>query len=83
MNKVFFIIPARFEPVTIWKTHGRYRKQMKSGYRKHLYSQRNKVETIFSVIRTVWRMHQVKGTKMDFRCIAYNMHRYVKLVVVI
>ena len=27
----FSVIPARYENVPIWKTHGRYRKQMKCG----------------------------------------------------
>ncbi|MGC2428187.1 MAG: hypothetical protein WA421_14205, partial [Nitrososphaeraceae archaeon] len=31
--------------VPIWRTHGRYRKQMKRGYSKVLYNQRNKDET--------------------------------------
>ncbi len=83
------IIPARFADVPIWKTHGKYRKQMKSGYSKHLYNLQNKVETIFSVIKRMFgecvRSMKVKtkNREMAFRCIAYNMHRYVKLVVVI
>ena len=35
------IIPARYEHVPIWRTHGKYRKQMKLGYSKLLYNQRN------------------------------------------
>jgi hypothetical protein len=46
------IIPPRYEKdVPIWKTHGRYRKEMKRGYNKMLYNQRNKDETIISVIK--------------------------------
>ena len=46
----FSVIPARYEHVPIWKTHGKYRKQMKRGYYKTLYNQRrNKDETIISV----------------------------------
>jgi len=41
------VIPARYEHVPIRKTHGRYRKQMKRGYCKLLYNQRNKNETYF------------------------------------
>ena len=37
----FSVIPARYEHVPIWKTHGRYRKQMRRGYSKLLYNQRN------------------------------------------
>ena len=33
----FSVIPARNEDIPIWKTHGRYRKQMKRGYSKTLY----------------------------------------------
>ena len=45
------VIPARYEHVPIWRTHGKYRKQMKCGYSKLLYNQRNKDETIISVIK--------------------------------
>jgi Transposase DDE domain len=38
----FCIIPARYEHVPIFRTHGKYRKQMKHGYSKILYHQRNK-----------------------------------------
>jgi hypothetical protein len=34
----FSIIPTRYERVPIWRTHGRYRKQMKRGYCNILYS---------------------------------------------
>jgi hypothetical protein len=50
----FSIIPARYEYVPIWKTFGRYRKQMKRGYSKLLYNQRNKNETIVSVIKRLF-----------------------------
>jgi len=36
------VILARYEHVPIWRTHGRYRKQMERGYSKVLYNQRNK-----------------------------------------
>ena len=51
------VIPARYEHVPIWKTHGRYRKQMKRGYSKLLYNQRNKDETILSVIKRLFGEH--------------------------
>jgi hypothetical protein len=38
----FSIISSRYENVPIWKTRGRYRKEMKCGYTKILYYQRNK-----------------------------------------
>lgn len=41
----------------IWKTYGIYRKQMKRGYCKALYNQRNKDETIISVIKRLFGEH--------------------------
>ena len=53
--KVYSIIPARYPHVPIcMRTHGKYRKEMKRGYSKILYHQRNKDETIMSVIETIW-----------------------------
>ena len=48
------IIPARNEDVPIWKTSGRYRKLMKRGYSKKKYHQRNKNETVNSVVKRKW-----------------------------
>ena len=45
------VIPARNEDVPIWRTKGKYRKDMKRGYSKKMYHQRSKVETIFYVIK--------------------------------
>ncbi|MGI9009601.1 MAG: transposase [Nitrososphaeraceae archaeon] len=50
----FSVIPPRYENVPVWKTHGRYRKEMKRGYNKILYHQRNKDETIVSVIKRLF-----------------------------
>ena len=44
----FSIIPACYEHVPICRTHGKYRKEMKCGYSRLLYNQRNKDETIMS-----------------------------------
>ena len=85
----YSIIPTRFESVPVWKTHGRYRKQMKRGYDIKLYHQRNKVETIFSVIKRMFGEYirsmkiMTKNRELVFRCIAYNVHRHVKLVAVV
>jgi len=54
--KAYSIIPARYPHVPIWRTHGRYRKQMKRGY-STLYNQRNKDETIVSVIKRLIGEH--------------------------
>ena len=42
----FSIFSARCEHVPIWRTYGKYRKQMKRGYPKLLYNQRNNDETV-------------------------------------
>jgi Transposase DDE domain len=85
----FSVIPARYEHVPIWKTHGRYRKQMKRGYPKLLYNQRNKDETILSVIKRLFgeyitsRLVRTQNRELCLRCIAYNMHRLTNLVIIL
>ena len=75
--------------VPIWKTHGRYRKQMKCGYTKLLYNQRNKDETIISVIKRLFgeyitsRLTRTQNRELSFRCVAYNMHRLTNLVFIV
>jgi hypothetical protein len=84
----FSIIPPRYENVPIWKTRGRYRKEMKRGYNKLLYNQRNKDETIVSVIKRLFgehitsRMVRMQNRELTFRCIAYNAHRMLNLIIV-
>ncbi len=51
------VIPARNQNVPIRKTHGKYRRLMKCGYSKLLYTQRNKNETIVSVIKRLFGEH--------------------------
>ena len=83
----YTIIPSRHENVPIWKTRGTYRKEMKRGYSKILYNQRNKNETIVSVIKRLFGEHitsrliRMQNRELTLRCIAYNTHRIVKLVV--
>ena len=82
------VIPARYEHVPIRKTHGRYRKQMKRGYSKLLYNQRNKNETIVSVIKRLFGEHitsrlvKTQNRELSFRCIAYNIHRLTNLIII-
>ena len=82
------VIPARYEHVPIRKTHGRYRKQMKRGYCKLLYNQRNKNETIVSVIKRLFGEHitsrlvKTQNRELSFRCIAYNIHRLTNLSII-
>ena len=69
------------------KPCGKYRKEMKRGYSKILYNQRNKDETILSVIKRLFGEHitsrliRMQNRELTLRCIAYNTHRIVKLVV--
>jgi len=82
----YSIIPPRYQAVPIWKTHGRHRKQLKRGYPKPLYNQRNKDETIMSVIKRLFGEHltsrlvRTQNREPTFRCIAYNMHRVTNLL---
>jgi hypothetical protein len=84
----FSIIPARYERVPIWRTHGRYRKQMKRGYSKLLYNQRNKDETIISVLKRLFgeyvrsRLVKTQNREISFRCIDYNMHRLTNFFII-
>jgi hypothetical protein len=79
------IIPARHEDVPIWRTRGRYRKEMKRGYSKKTYHQRSKDETIFSVIKRTMgdevRSIRVKGQNNEMRAkiISYNAARIASL----
>jgi hypothetical protein len=79
------IIPARHEDVPVWRTKGRYRKEMKRGYSRKTYHQRSKDETIFSVIKRTMgdevRSIGVKGqnNEMRLKIIAYNAARIASL----
>jgi hypothetical protein len=59
---------------------------MKRGYFKLLYNQRNKDETIISVIKRLFGEHiitsmlvRTQNRELSFRCIAYNMHSVTNL----
>jgi hypothetical protein len=85
----FSVISARYEHVQIWKTHGKYRKQMKRGCSKLLYNQRNKDETIISVIKRLFGEHitsrlvRTHNRELSFRYIAYNTFRLTNLTIII
>ena len=87
--KAYSIIPPRYQEVPIWKTHGKYRKQMKRGYLRPLYNQRNKDETIVSVIKRLFGEHitsrliRTQNRELTFRCIAYNAYRVTNLLVIV
>ncbi|MGB9169148.1 MAG: IS5 family transposase [Nitrososphaeraceae archaeon] len=84
----FSIMPPRYEEVSVWKTHGKYRNEMKRGYNKILYNQRNKDETIVSVIKRLFgehitsRLRRMQNRELTFRCIAYNVHRMLHLIII-
>ena len=46
------MIPPRMEEVPLWRTEGRYRKEMKRHFSERVYRQRAKDETIFSVVKS-------------------------------
>jgi hypothetical protein len=79
------IIPARNEDLPVWRTKGKYRKEMKRGYSKKIYHQRSKVETVFYVIKKTMgddiRSIRVKAqnNEMRFRIIAYNAAKIASL----
>ena len=62
---------------------------MKRGYSRILYNQRNKDETIMSVIKRLFGEHiksrlvRTQNRELSFRCVAYNMHRLTKLVIMV
>jgi hypothetical protein len=88
MLHAFSVIPPRYQHVSIWRTYGKYRKQMKHGYCKALYNQRNKNETIISVIKRLFGEHitsrlvRTQNRELSFRCIAYNTHRLTNLTLI-
>ena len=85
----FSMIPAWYEYVPICRTYGKYRKEMKRGYSKILYHQRNKNETIISVIKRLFgeqitsRLIRTQNRELSFRCIAYNIHRLTNVVIIV
>jgi len=64
------------------------RKEMKRGYSKILYNQRNKDETIVSVIKRLFGEHisfrliRMQNRELTFRCITYNLHRMLNLIII-
>ena len=64
-------------------------KQMKRGYSKIPYHQRNKDETIISLIKRLFgeqitssRLVRTQNKELSLRCIAYNTHRLTNLVII-
>jgi len=81
----YAVIPPRRMEVPVWRTRGRYRKEMKRGYSEELYNQRNKDETVFSVVKRVMGEYlsslsvRAQNRELALRLIAYNAHRLVNI----
>ena len=79
------IIPARNEDVPIWRTSGRYRKQMKRGYSRKKYHQRNKNKTVNSVVKRKWGdgtlalSWRCQNKEVIFRLIFYAARRFISI----
>ena len=64
------------------------RKEMKRGYSKILYNQRNKDESIVSVIKRLFGEHissrliRMQNRELTVRCITYNLHRMLNLIII-
>jgi hypothetical protein len=81
----YAVIPPRHLEVPIWRTRGRYRKEMKRGYSKKLYNQRSKDETVFSVVKRLMGEHlssrlvRTQNRELALRLVAYNAHRLINI----
>ena len=79
------IIPARHANVPVWRTRGRYRKEMKRGYSKKTYHNRSKDETIFSVVKRTMGDEvrsirtRAQNNEMRLKIISYNAARIASL----
>ena len=80
-NHVVSMIPVRNRGCLVSRTRGKYRKQMRRIFDESLYHQRNKCETIFSVIKrrfgseTKSYSDTMKTKELLYRVLAYNCHR--------
>ncbi len=83
------IIPPRRNRSEDFKTKGKYRKEMRSGYDLDLYRQRNKVETVNSVIKRKMgdcvRARTVSNQNREilFMVMVYNIDRGMKISLII
>jgi hypothetical protein len=79
-HEILSMIPTRNKNCLI-RTRGRYRKLMRREFDESLYHQRNKCETIFSVIKRkfgseIKSYHDtMKEKELLYRVLAYNCHR--------
>ena len=63
------------------------KKEMKRDFSKILYNQRNKDETIVSVIKRLFGEHissrliRIQNREVTLRCIIYNLNRMLNLII--
>ncbi len=80
-ENVISMIPVRNRDCLISRTQGRYRKLMRRKFDESLYHERNKTETIFSVIKRKFdseiKSHNdvMKTKELLYRVLACNCHR--------
>ena len=79
-ENIISMIPVRGDNL-ISDTHGKYRKLMRREFDETLYHERNKTETIFSVIKRRFDSElksyddTMKTKELLYRVLAYNCHR--------
>ncbi len=81
-ENVISMIPVRNRDCLISRTKGRYRKLMRREFDETLYHERNKTETIFSVIKRRFDSEiksydddSMKTKELLYRVLACNCHR--------
>ncbi len=78
------IIPTRYADVPIHRTSGTHRREMKRNFPRQLYSQRNRSETIFFVVKGMMsgditsRNDATQDNEILLGLIAYNSYRVTK-----
>jgi hypothetical protein len=78
------IIRPKYENLSVHKTEGLYRKNMKRHFDWDLYHQRSKIESVFSVIKRmlgeyiVSRHILTQNRETMYRIIAYNCYRITR-----
>ena len=83
------MIPTRNRDCLISRTRGRYRNLMRREFDDTLYHQRNKCETIFSVIKRRFgseiksHHNSMKEKELLYRVLAYNCHRMCVICVIL
>lgn len=83
------IAPLRNKNVPVWRTSGEYRKALKRKFPSEIYFQRNKVETVFSVLKRKFgsaacsRKFHTQKIELLSRAAAYNAYRIVSFFVIL